>query len=284
MKSDSFTILLLMFFATVLLITVSCSKGSGGGGTPNPCSGVTITVNATVTNTSGAGATNGSISASATGGSGFTFSINGGVFQASGNFTSLSAGTYSITAKDGRGCTGSNSFTVTAADPCTSVSFTVGGTTVSATPCATTADGSITVTTSGGGSGFTYNINNGAFQASPLFSNLAAASYTVGAKESGGCIRTASVSVSPKPAGPLFTAVKAVIQANCAISGCHGNVQAPLFTIDCNIVNNGALIKTRAVDQAGTASQMPQPPNPALSVADQNKITNWITAGGKFTD
>jgi hypothetical protein len=29
---------------------------------------------------------------------------------------------------------------------------------------------------------------------------------------------------------------------------------------------------------------MPQPPNPALSLADRQKITDWVNAGGKFTD
>jgi hypothetical protein len=29
---------------------------------------------------------------------------------------------------------------------------------------------------------------------------------------------------------------------------------------------------------------MPQPPNAALSVADRKKITDWINAGGKYTD
>jgi cytochrome c551/c552 len=56
------------------------------------------------------------------------------------------------------------------------------------------------------------------------------------------------------------------------------------FSENCTIVQQKDRIKVRAVDQAGTANQMPQPPNPALSLADRQKITDWVNAGGKFTD
>lgn len=268
----------------------SCGKGGGGGGNPpppNPCTGVTISVSGTSTNTSGAGNNDGTISATASGGAGFTFSINGGAFQASGNFNGLAAGNYTITAKDSRGCTGSHGFTINQADPCVGQAFTVGGTTVGATPCLGTPDGSITVTTAGGGANFTYNLNGGAFQASPTFNNLGAANYTVGAKEGGGCVKTSSVTVSPRPEGPLFAAVKAIISVNCAVAGCHvppvptGGID---FTNQCNIIFNKDRIKVRAVDSWGTAFQMPPPPSPGLSLADRNAIMNWINAGGLYTN
>jgi uncharacterized membrane protein len=88
-------------------------------------------------------------------------------------------------------------------------------------------------------------------------------------------------------AGPLFLAVRSVIQSNCALSGCHTGVNAQNginFSENCTIVQQKDRIKVRAVDQAGTANQMPQPPNPALSLADRQKITDWVNAGGKFTD
>jgi hypothetical protein len=272
----------------IFFILSSCgSKGGGGGTPPNPCTGVTITVTGTVTNASAPGASDGSIAASASGSTGFTFSINGGAFQSSATFTGLAAGAYTITAKNGSGCTGSASFTVNASDPCTSVSFTVSGTANTATPCATTPSGSITVTTSGSGTGFTYNINNGAFQASPTFTNLAANTYTVGAKEAGGCVRTGSVTVNPTPPGTLFSAVKTIINTNCTLAGCHSGA-APAgginFTQDCQIVANAARIKVRAVDNFGTVNQMPPPPSAGLSQADRNAITNWVAAGGQYNN
>ncbi len=275
-----------LYIAVVFIIINSCGS-KGGGVPPNPCAGVTITVNGTATNSSSAGNSDGSIAASATGGSGFTFSINSGAFQSSGNFNGLAAAAYTVTAKDSRGCTGTKSFTVSANDVCAGLTFTVGGTPTSSTPCLTTPNGSITVTTSGTGSGFTYNMNGGAFQASATFNNLAANTYTMGAKETGGCVRTASITVNATAAGTLFAAVKVIINTNCTSAGCHSGA-APQggmdFTQDCQIVANRDRIKVRAVDQANTSNQMPQPPNPALSVANQNAIVNWINAGGQFNN
>jgi hypothetical protein len=278
----------LIAVSVILCCLYGCSGNGGGDDTPpDPCSGVTVTVTGTVTHASAPGMSNGSISVSATGGSGFTFSINNGVFQASGNFTGLTAGNYTIIAKNSNGCTGSASFTVNATDPCTSAGFSVGGNASTATPCLTTPDGSITVTTAGGGSGFTYNLNNGAFQTSPTFNNLAPGTYTVGAKEAGGCIKTANVTVTASAPGTLFAAVKTIISANCAISGCHSG-SAPTggldFTQDCIIVANSSRIKLRAVDNFGTINQMPPPPSPGLSLSDRNAITNWVNAGGRYSD
>ena len=272
---------------SLLIIFSSCGSKGGGGGPTNPCSGVTISVTGTVTHTSGAGQSNGGISASASGSTGFTFSINGGAFQTSGNFTGLSAGTYSITAKNGNGCTGSASFTVNNNDPCVGQTFTVGGTPTNATPCLPTANGSITVTTNGGGSGFTYSLNGGSFQLSPTFSNLAANTYTINVKESGGCIKQTSVTVNPTAPGSLFAAVKVIINANCTTSGCHsGPIPAGgiNYTDDCQIVANAARIKVRAVDNFNTINQMPPPPAAGLSLADRTAITNWVNAGGLYSN
>ena len=269
------------------IFLLSCGSKGGGGGPTNPCSSVTITVSGSVTHTTGPGQTNGSIAASASGSTGFTFSINNGAFQSSANFTGLAAGTYTITAKNGTGCTGSASFTVNNNDPCLTITFSVGGNATNATPCLPAANGAITVTTSGGGSGFTYNLNGAAFQSSATFSNLAAGTYTVGAKETGGCIKTASVTVNQTAAGTLFAAVKTIITANCAVAGCHvgptptGGLD---FTQDCTIVANAARIKVRAVDNFGTINQMPPPPAAGLSLTERNVITNWVNAGGLYTN
>lgn len=285
MKNNFLTQLLLSSYLFSMFLIISCG---GNNGTPaNPCASVTITVTGAITNASAAGMSNGSIVASGSGGSGFTYSFNGGAFQPSGNFTGLAAGSYTVTAKSSSGCTGSQSFTVNINDPCASVSFTVGGTTVTATPCVNPANGSIIVTTSGGGTGFTYNLNGGSFQASATFTNLAANTYTMGAKESGGCLKTATVTVGATPPGTLFSAVRAIISNNCTTSGCHSGA-APAggidFTIDCNIVANKARIKVRAVDNFGTPQQMPSPPNPGLSLANRTAIVNWINAGGLYSN
>jgi hypothetical protein len=273
--------LLIVVIISCILI-ISCSKG--GGSTPpppvNPCAGITISVTGTITDATAPGAANGSIAASASGSSNFTFNINGGAFQASGTFTNLVKGTYTIVAKDSKGCTGSKQFTVDEANPCVGVTIVVTTTTTAAVPCATPATGSITVTASGS-NGFTYSIDGGAFQASNIFNTVAPGAHAMRVRDANGCTGTANSTVDSAPAGPLFTAVKTLMQNNCVT--CHNATQSEggmNWTIDCNIVANKERIKARAVD--GIPS--PMPPTGLLPLSERNKITNWINAGGNYTN
>ena len=79
--------------------------------------------------------------------------------------------------------------------------------------------------------------------------------------------------------GPLFTAVKTLMQANC--QSCHNSSNmngGKDWTVDCNIVANKNRIKARAVDE-GT-----MPPTGPLPQSEKDKITAWINAGGRLTD
>ena len=174
----------------MIILYVSCSKSSPTP-TPNPCSGISIVVTGTTTATSTPTAANGSIISSASGSSGFTYSLNGGTAQASGTFTGLTAGSYSVTAKDLNGCSGSQTFSVTAT-PCPSITITA---TITQTTTPAAANGAIAAV-GVGSTGFTYNLNGGAFQASGTFSNLAVGSYTIIAKDVNGCTGSNSFSVT----------------------------------------------------------------------------------------
>jgi hypothetical protein len=281
LKFSSLTKLLLLGFAVVAFL-YACSKGgdSGGGTPPNPCAGVTISVTGTVTDADAA-SSNGSVAASASGGAAsYTFSLNGGAFQGSGTFGSLAKGTYTITAKDSKGCTGSASFTVNEKNVCAGVTITLTATATNSDPCS--ASGVITAT-AGGSSGYTYSLNSGAFQASNVFNGVAVGNYTVNVKDAAGCTKSTTVSVTAVAAGPLFQAARSVIQTNCATAGCHTGGSAAggiSFSVDCNIVINKDRVKARAID--GNPSFMP--PTGPLPQADRDKITAWINAGGRFTD
>lgn len=280
MKKKSLLIIGTLALAT--LIIYSCSKGSDDPSPPpNPCAGITVLVTGTTTTTSSSTSADGSITATATGGSGFTYQLGTGAFQSSGSFTGLAAGTYTITAKNSNGCTGSAQFSVTAGNICAGFTITVTGTATSATPCVTPANGSVTVTATGS-TGLTYSINGGAFQASNTFSNLAAGNYTVTAKNANGCTGTsATITVGTATAGPLFSAVRTLLDSRCV--GCHnaGNANGGMnWTVDCNVVNNKDRIKARAVDNNPSS----MPPTGPLPQADKDKITAWINAGGRYTD
>lgn len=160
---------------------------------------------------------------------------------------------------------------------CASKNIIVSASTTNAAGC---SGGSITASASGS-TNFTYNIDGGAFQTSGTFNNVSAGDHTIIAKDGEGCTKSASVTVTASLSGPLFAAVKAVLIANC--NSCHSGASAQggqNFSTDCNIVNAAARIKARTVD--GNPSFMPQ--GGQLNSADKQKITNWVAAGGKYSD
>lgn len=133
-----------------------------------------------------------------------------------------------------------------------------------------------------------YVIRNKFFMAKSIFLVMLMGMVVLScSKSNSGGNPTPNPTTCPGTPGPLFTAVKNVLAANCALSGCHvgSSAQSGInFADNCTIVAQSNNIRNRAVTQAGTANQMPPPPAPALSVADRQKITDWITAGGKLTD
>ena len=201
-------------------------------GATNPCAGITVAVTATPVNPT-TGQSNGSITASATGGSGFTYSLNNGTYQASGTFSGLAAGTYSITAKNSNGCLGVKQVTLTATDPCAGI--TVAVTTTQVNPGTGLSNGSITASATGG-TGFTYSINNGAYQSSGTFSNLAAGTYTITAKNSTGCLGTKQVTLA---------ATSPCTNVNITITA------AVVNTVPCTTPTNNGSITVTATGSTG---------------------------------
>lgn len=162
-------------------------------------------------------------------------------------------------------------------DPCAGKTITVTGSATVADVC---SGAKISVTASGS-TGFTYSIDGGSFQASSDFSNVPSGDHTVAAKDGAGCTKTAKVTVSLIAAGPLYSAVKSLIQAQCV--SCHSGAGASAgkdWSIDCNVITNKVLIKQRTVD--GTPSFMPQ--GGKLSASDMKIITDWVNAGGRYSD
>ena len=79
--------------------------------------------------------------------------------------------------------------------------------------------------------------------------------------------------------GPKFSAVQAVVQANCV--SCHKTGgTSPDFSSACNIVDKWSRIKTRCVDQ----QTMPPSPSGPLSTTAQQAIVDWVNAGHLYTN
>jgi hypothetical protein len=268
-------------------ITAKNANGCTGSttvtlGSNNPCTGVTVTVTTTLTNPT-AGQSNGSISVSASGGSGFTYSLNGGAYQSGTSFSGLAAGSYTITAMNSTGCLGTTTVSLSGANPCASVSIIVSGTATQVVPCSSPAvNGTITASATGS-TGFTYNINGGAYQSSTSFPNLVAGTYTVGAKDANGCSGTTSVVVAPQPSGPKFAAVRTLITNRCSGSGCHmngGSAAGYNFDSDCSILTYWSKINSAAV----TNKSMPKSPQSPLTSTEMQSITDWVNAGHGYNN
>ncbi len=148
-----------------------------------------ISVSTSQVNVNCNGGNDGSITVTASGGTGtLEYSNNGGTSYQAGNvFSNLIAGTYSIFVKDANNCTASTSVTIT--EPAV-LAFTTSVVNVS---CPGSSDGSITVNATGGTTSYQYSKDNGGtFQASNLFSGLAAGNYDIVVKDAHNCITSAT--------------------------------------------------------------------------------------------
>jgi gliding motility-associated-like protein len=153
------------------------------------------------TNVSCNGGSNGTVTVAASGSTGpYSYSLNGGAFGASGTFSGLASGSYTITAKDGNGCTIAVPVTIT--QPPVLVGTLTAQTNVL---CMGATNGTATVTASGGVNPYTYSIDAGPFGASSTFSGLGAGVHTITVKDANGCTVTVTVTITAPPALVLAT-------------------------------------------------------------------------------
>src|SRR2546428_10306829 len=114
----------------------------------------------------------GTITGGASGGTGaYTFSKDGTTFQASGIFGGLTAGTYTIKAKDGIGCPGTAQATIV-------VPTQVIATATPSNPNCFGGTGTITGGASGGTGAYTFSKDGTTFPASGIFGGVDAGAFT----------------------------------------------------------------------------------------------------------
>ncbi len=237
-----------------------------------------LTVTASTTPSASPNVSTGMIVVTVTSGTApYTYSINALPFQSSNVFNGLAAGNYTVVVRDINNCLGTVNVAVSS-NPCPTITFTSNIT--QADKCRNN-NGAITVSAVGS-TGFTYNVNGGAFSSNNNFNSLATGTYLITAKDVNGCTATSSLNVTQAPAGTKFAAVKAMMATNCATPGCHSGASPQNglnFNDDCTIVAQSARIKARAVDGIGGF----MPAAGQLSAADKQKITDWINAGGQHS-
>ncbi|MFN8291531.1 MAG: gliding motility-associated C-terminal domain-containing protein [Chitinophagaceae bacterium] len=127
------------------------------------------------------GGSDGTITITGTGGiTPYEYSIDGGTTWVSSGVFTVPANTYNIIIRDANLCTKTVSATVTQPAVLTASSVNTNAS------CNGGNDGTITITASGGNSGYQYSIDGTNFQASNIF-NVAPNTYTVTVKDTKGC-------------------------------------------------------------------------------------------------
>src|SRR5207244_3792240 len=114
----------------------------------------------------------------------YSYAIDGVTFGASGTFSNLAAGPYTVTVKDANGCTTTQPVTIT--QPASALGSSISAQTNVA--CFGSSTGSVTVAGSGGTGPYRYAITGVTSCAIGTFNNLAAGPYTVTVKDDNGFI------------------------------------------------------------------------------------------------
>jgi gliding motility-associated-like protein len=143
----------------------------------------------------------------------YMYKLDTGVYQVSGTFGSLTAGTYTVTVQDANLCTFDVPVTIT--QPTLPLSGTI--TSQIDVLCFGDATGSVTVTGIEGLTPYEYSLDGGAYQSSGTFSTLVAGSYTVTVRDA--LLDTFDVPVTiAQPAAPL-TVTTIQVDELCAGAG-----------------------------------------------------------------
>ena len=148
------------------------------------------------------------------------YSIDNGVtLSTNPNFTGLSAGSYNVVVENIGGCQASYALNpVVINEP-----SVLSGSTSSTNPsCATSVNGSITVTPTGGTAPYQFSLNGNAYQPSATFNGLVAGNYAVEILDSRGC--TAIVLDTLLDDYGLLVNVDSVGNASCA-GQANGSIQ-----------------------------------------------------------
>lgn len=197
------------------------------------------------------GNTNGIVTVTASGGSGIlTYTLNpGGASNTTGNFTGLGAGSYIVNVTDENGCGPVTSGSLVIAQPPLLAITGVNHTNVN---CAGEAQGTITVTASGGTGTITYTLNPGAVSnTTGIFTTLFAGSYTVSITDGNSCgpFTTGSIEITEPAPIQITGSSKTDITCNGLINGtitvtATGGTGGLTFTLNPGAISNSTGIFT----------------------------------------
>lgn len=173
------------------------------------------------------GDANGTVSASASAtATPITYTLNpGSIINSTGNFTGLSAGTYTLTASDALSCSVDSVITINEPMP---IVFSV--VSINNPSCTPGNDGTIYVSATGGTGIFSYSIIPVGAQSTPgNFIGLGAGTYIITATDGNGCTATTNVSLTQPP--PISFTQAQAYGSNCQSDSIIVNAQGGTGTI-----------------------------------------------------
>lgn len=161
----------------------------------------------------------------------YTYNINGGPFQPSGNFSGWAAGIYTIRVKDAGGCPNDTLVTILNSN---GPNFTF----IQTNADCGSNNGTVTVTATGGTPPYQYSINAGiTYQSNNFFTGLLGGQYILMVRDAGGCTNSTIVTITSSPS-PLITAIPAAATCgnnNGTITAFgSGGIGALLYSINGN--------------------------------------------------
>lgn len=206
----------------------------------------------------------GRIEVAASGGSGkYQYRLGTGSAKSTGVFEAVGAGTYQITAVDENNCSGTLEVAINNLDGL-NITFEAED-----AGCGT-SNGTLTVNAVDGTQPYQFKLDAGAFGTTNTFSNLTKGDHTLVVKDASGCEITQTVRIA---SGISFAnSISPIIEANCAVSGCHSGTQAPDFRTFKNIKDNAGQIKVLTGNRT-----MPQ--GGSLTQEQINMIACWVDDG-----
>jgi len=174
-------------------VTVTDNVGCTGTGNVVITEPTALSITSVNTVDATCGVNNGEITINENGGTpAYQYSIDGGTTtQGSNNFTGLAPSTYNIEVEDANGCTVTTTATVN------SNSTMVLNSLVATDETCGQSDGTITANVSSGATPYQYSIDGGTtYQASNIFTGLAAGNYTVEVLDNNNCVVSGNVTVN----------------------------------------------------------------------------------------
>ncbi|RYD52741.1 MAG: T9SS type B sorting domain-containing protein [Sphingobacteriales bacterium] len=172
--------------------TVTDAKGCTTTASATVSQPTAITATATKTDVFCFGSTNGTATVSATGGTTpYTYSWNTTPIQTTASITGLTAGTYTATVTDAKGCTQTASATI--AQPAAGLAITTAPTSVA---CFGGTNGAAVASVTGGTAPYTYSWNTTPAQTTATANNLPSGTYTVTVTDTKNCTATATAVVT----------------------------------------------------------------------------------------